>query len=608
VYWAKQSTAASYVVGPILDPSGAEYASAVIGDLSLSKNGGTLTALASTATLTYIANGQYTLSLNTTNTNTLGAAQVTCNKAGYQMPTLPLMVLPATVYDALVTNAVNSTGGLAGATGAITALAGAVSTLTGAQAATAVWQDTTAGDFTAANSVGKSVMNGVALGTGLTIARCTLTDTLTTYTGNTPQTGDAYARIGAPAGASVSADILTTNTRLTSARAGYLDNLNVGGAVASHADVLAINTSSSKHVVLTTVGQYERPESGSTVYTVEARTFSAGDGSAVNADTTPTLTATGQTSGSLAANLSAATNPATGVYRWTYTVSSSATTEPVRFDVSAVISSATFTLSAYTQVVDLVSATWTTTDASHLTALFNCVNGTTVNSAVVALSTAALRQFVQDNTLGTVGTGSVADKIRAAVTDVALDGTRLNQFLDDYTTDGVLACSLSGTVQQVEGDVKGKVLGDSGATLVGPGVIAVDGNGDALATANMITGLNDLNTAQVTAAVNQSSVLLSVPAATAAAVTSDHGSGSYARNTEPPAASAVASAVLAAGDVDGFTLEQTLKLCLAALAGKLDGALTTTVTIRAADDSKDRITATVDAGGNRTAVTYDAAG
>lgn len=34
-----------------------------------------------------------------------------------------------------------------------------------------------------------------------------LTDTVTTYTGNTPQTGDAYSRLGAPAGASVSADI-----------------------------------------------------------------------------------------------------------------------------------------------------------------------------------------------------------------------------------------------------------------------------------------------------------------------------------------------------------------------------------------------------------------
>lgn len=75
-----------------------------------------------------------------------------------------------------------------------------------------------------------------------------------------------------------------------------------------------------------------------------------------------------------------------------------------------------------------------------------------------------------------------------------------------------------------------------------------------------------------------------------------------------PTASQTAAAVLAAGDVDGFTLEQTLKLCLSALAAKLSGAGTTTITIRAADDSKSRITATVDASGNRSAVTLDATG
>lgn len=40
----------------------------------------------------------------------------------------------------------------------------------GAEVAAAVWGDTVAGDFTVAASVGKSVMNGVALGTGLTVA------------------------------------------------------------------------------------------------------------------------------------------------------------------------------------------------------------------------------------------------------------------------------------------------------------------------------------------------------------------------------------------------------------------------------------------------------
>jgi hypothetical protein len=37
--------------------------------------------------------------------------------------------------------------------------------------------------------------------------------TITTYTGNTPQTGDAYARIGAPSSASVSADVAAVKAR-----------------------------------------------------------------------------------------------------------------------------------------------------------------------------------------------------------------------------------------------------------------------------------------------------------------------------------------------------------------------------------------------------------
>lgn len=69
-----------------------------------------------------------------------------------------------------------------------------------------------------------------------------------------------------------------------------------------------------------------------------------------------------------------------------------------------------------------------------------------------------------------------------------------------------------------------------------------------------------------------------------------------------------AAQVMAAGDIDGYTLEQALKLVLASAAAKLSGAATTTVVVRAADDSKDRITATVDASGNRTAVTLDATG
>lgn len=100
--WVKQSTAATLIVGPILDSAGAEYASAVIGDLSISKNGGTLTALAAAATLTHIANGQYTLVMTTGNLDTLGRLQITCNKSTYQMPEVRLMVVPAMVFDSMI--------------------------------------------------------------------------------------------------------------------------------------------------------------------------------------------------------------------------------------------------------------------------------------------------------------------------------------------------------------------------------------------------------------------------------------------------------------------------------------------------------------------------
>ena len=74
-----------------------------------------------------------------------------------------------------------------------------------------------------------------------------------------------------------------------------------------------------------------------------------------------------------------------------------------------------------------------------------------------------------------------------------------------------------------------------------------------------------------------------------------------------PTANANADALLdrAAGVETGVTPRQALRGILAAALGKLSGAATTTVVIRDANDTKDRITATVDADGNRTAVTKD---
>lgn len=68
------------------------------------------------------------------------------------------------------------------------------------------------GDSVAADNA-ESFFDGTGYaGTNNVIPTVTAVGTLTTYAGNTPQTGDAYGRLGAPAGASVSADVAAVKT------------------------------------------------------------------------------------------------------------------------------------------------------------------------------------------------------------------------------------------------------------------------------------------------------------------------------------------------------------------------------------------------------------
>lgn len=82
-------------------------------------------------------------------------------------------------------------------------------------------------------------------------------------------------------------------------------------------------------------------------------------------------------------------------------------------------------------------------------------------------------------------------------------------------------------------------------------------------------------------------------------------------NAQAAATDLITSTVLADSAVDeilddpvegAITLRQAIRLILAAVAAKLSGAASTTVTIRDVNDTANRIVATVDADGNRTAV------
>lgn len=75
-----------------------------------------------------------------------------------------------------------------------------------------------------------------------------------------------------------------------------------------------------------------------------------------------------------------------------------------------------------------------------------------------------------------------------------------------------------------------------------------------------------------------------------------------------PTANGNADALLdrAAGVETGLTVRQAMRLMAAALFGKASGLDTTTAVFRDTGDTKNRISAIVDANGNRTAVTLDA--
>jgi hypothetical protein len=169
----KQSTSVVIPFGPFVDKtdgvteetglvSALDHASTGI---KLSKNGGALTIRhASVTASTYDTYGNYLVTLDTTDTNTLGRLRVQFNETATCLPVWQdFMVVTANIYDSLV-------GGSDLLDVSVTQLAGVAQSLTDLK------------DF-ADDGYDPSTnkVQGVVL-----------TDTVTTYTGNTPQTGDVF--------------------------------------------------------------------------------------------------------------------------------------------------------------------------------------------------------------------------------------------------------------------------------------------------------------------------------------------------------------------------------------------------------------------------------
>lgn len=104
--WLRQSTSVDVGIGPFLDSSDGVTAETALTitqpDIRLKKNGGAWAQKNAAQTLSHEENGWYEVTLDATDTNTLGILIVAVNESGALPVWKEYLVVPANVYDSLV--------------------------------------------------------------------------------------------------------------------------------------------------------------------------------------------------------------------------------------------------------------------------------------------------------------------------------------------------------------------------------------------------------------------------------------------------------------------------------------------------------------------------
>lgn len=164
--------------------------------------------------------------------------------------------------------------------------------------------------------------------------------------------------------------------RLTALRAAYLDNLNVGGLLASQADVAAITQ--AQRVRISLPGQMERPDADSTTYRVYIYAYDE-QHKAEDLDANPTVTVENNTGTDRSGNLGTVTKAAgTGIYYVDYTVASTHAIEGVLFKVTAVEGTVSTQYATASIVVDNTAVDFTSGDRSKLESIYGKLPGGTI--------------------------------------------------------------------------------------------------------------------------------------------------------------------------------------------------------------------------------------
>jgi hypothetical protein len=384
-------------------------------------------------------------------------------------------------------------------------------------------------------------------------------DTLTTYTGNTVQTGDAFARLGAPASASVSADVAAVKSD--------------SGAIKTQTDKLTFTVSG---VVDSNVVDWK----GATAPAMTGDAFArlgAPAGASVSADVAAVKSdsaAIKLKTDNLPASPAAVSDIPTASAIRTEMDTSSTKLAHLDADVST-------RMASYTQPSGFLAASFpaSVADESLIIAATNSI-----------LSDTATIKGKTNNLPASPAATSDIPTVVDIRTEMDSNSTRLAHVDVDVSTRLAAADYISPDESPVLTAIA--ALNNVSAADVWAYTTRelTSGNNIVLAKGTGITGFNDLDAAGVRGAVGLAAANLD------------------AQLDALPTADENADAKFDQADAieTGLTERQALRLLCAMLGGKVSGAGSGHETFRnAAADSKDRAVIAADANGNRTAVTLD---
>lgn len=270
-------------------------------------------------------------------------------------------------------------------------------------------------------------------------------------------------------------DLATLATRLTAARAGYLDNLNIGENVAGTSEVTAIQNNT--RIVFTVPQMIERPDSGSKTLRLWLYLYDE-IGNMEAPDSTPTVTVANDQGTDRSGNLGSVTLDATGVYYVDYTIADSHAIEALRFQVSVTEGGSTILKGAGAHVVDTTAVDFTAADrtkldtlhdtritAARMGALDDLLDGGRIDVLIDAI------KAVTDNLPDAGALTTIANNVAAILDDTGTNGVVLTSAERDAIANALLdltdAVETGITVRELM-RAQGAVLG---GTTTGDGTV-----------------------------------------------------------------------------------------------------------------------------------------